>query len=132
MPPLLGEPQFRRYWTGQTVSALGDQISFLAVPLAAVLVLHVDAAQMGWLSVARLLPALLFSLAAGAWVDRRGRRRQLMIAADLGRAALMASIPVAYALGHLTLPHLYAVAFAVGSLAVVFDVCDATMFVSLL
>jgi len=131
VPPLLRERPFRRYWTGQTISQFGDQVTFLALPLAAVLVLHADAAQMGWLSMAALLPALLFSLPAGAWVDRRGHRRRVMIAADLGRAVLMASLPVAYAFGHLTLTHLYLVAFAVGTLAVVFDVCNATLFVSL-
>lgn len=131
LPGLLRDTAYRRYWTGQSVSFLGDEITFLALPLAAVLVLHADAAQMGWLSMAGLLPALLFSLPAGAWADRRGRRRAVMIAADLGRAALMASIPVAYALGGLTLAQLYAVAFAVGALAVVFDVCNATLFVSL-
>jgi MFS family permease len=130
-PSLLRERPFRRYWTGQAVSDFGDQVTFLALPLAAVLVLHAGAAQMGWLSMAALLPALLFSLPAGAWVDGRGRRRQMMIGADLGRAALMASIPVVYAFGHLTLLHLYLVAFAVGTLAVVFDVCNATLFVSL-
>lgn len=131
VPELLRDRPFRRYWTGQTVSLFGDQITFLAIPLAAVLVLHADAAQMGWLSLAGLLPALLFSLPAGAWADRRGRRRQTMIAADLLRAAAMISLPVAYALGALTLGQLYVVAFAVGTLAVVFDVCNATLFVSL-
>jgi MFS family permease len=130
-PAMLREGPFRRYWTGQTVSVLGDQISFLALPLAAVLVLHADAAQMGWLSMAGLLPALLFSLPAGAWADRRGHRRRTMIAADLVRAGLMASVPVGYAVGHLTLAQLYVVAFGVGTLAVVFDVCNATLFVSL-
>ncbi|MFC4035494.1 MFS transporter [Streptomyces polygonati] len=130
-PPLLRERQFRRYWTAQTVSQFGDQVTFLAIPLAAVLVLHADAAQMGWLSMAGLLPALLFSLPAGAWADRRGRRRQVMIVADLVRAGLMASIPVGYAFGGLTLLQLYLVAFAVGVFAVVFDVCDATLFVCL-
>jgi MFS family permease len=130
-PALLHDGQFRRYWTGQSVSFLGDEITFLALPLAAVLVLHADAAQMGWLSMAGLLPALLFSLPAGAWADGRGHRRAVMIAADLGRAALMLSVPVVYALGGLTLPQLYAVAFVVGVLAVVFDVCNATLFVSL-
>lgn len=71
-PALLQEPQFRRYWTGQTVSLLGDEVTILAVPLAAVLVLHVGATGMGWLRFAGLLPALLFSLPGGAWADRRG------------------------------------------------------------
>lgn len=131
VPELLRQPQFRRYWTGQIVSGFGDQVTFLVLPLVAVLVLHADATQMGWLSMAGLLPALLFSLPAGVWADRRGRRRRIMIAADIGRAALMATIPVVYACGGLTLAQLYAVAFAVGTLAVVFDVCDATLFVSL-
>ncbi|MEV6009996.1 MFS transporter [Streptomyces sp. NPDC051976] len=132
VPALLHERPFRRYWSGQSVSLLGDQITFLAIPLAAVLVLHADAAQMGWLSTAGLLPALLFSLPAGAWADRRGRRRQVMITADLARAALIASLPVAYALDALTLGQLYAVAFAVGVFSVLFDVCNATLFVTLL
>ncbi|WP_333771634.1 MFS transporter [Streptomyces sp. IBSBF 2435] len=130
-PALLHERQFRRYWTGQTVSLFGDEVSYLAVPLAAVLVLHVGATAMGWLRFAGLLPALLFSLPAGAWADRHGRRRQTMIAADLARAALMASLPLAYAFGVLTFAQLCVVVFAVGTLAVAFDVCNATLFVSL-
>jgi MFS family permease len=130
-PALLREQQFRRYWTGQTVSLFGDEVSYLAVPLAAVFVLHVGATGMGWLRFAGLLPALLFSLPAGAWADRRGRRRQTMIAADLARAALMASLPLGYAFGVLTFVQLCVVVFAVGTLAVVFDVCNATLFVSL-
>jgi MFS family permease len=130
-PALLREQQFRRYWTGQTVSLFGDEISYLAVPLAAVFVLHVGATGMGWLRFAGLLPALLFSLPAGAWADRRGRRRQTMIVADLARAALMATLPLGYAFGVLTFAQLCVVVFAVGTLAVVFDVCNATLFVSL-
>lgn len=130
-PALLHERQFRRYWTGQTVSLFGDEITYLAVPLAAVLVLHVGPSGMGWLRFAGLLPALLFSLPAGVWADRRGRRRQTMIAADLARAALMASLPLAYAFGVLGFAQLCAVVFAVGTLAVAFDVCNATLFVSL-
>ncbi|SEG86243.1 Predicted arabinose efflux permease, MFS family [Actinacidiphila yanglinensis] len=130
-PELLRERSFRRYWTGQTVSQLGDQVTFLVLPLSEVLILHADAAQMGWLSMAAVLPALLFSLVAGAWVDGRGRRRQVMIAADLARAVLMASVPLAYAFGRLTMVQLYAVAFAVGTLGVVFAVSNAALFVSL-
>ncbi|WP_052397217.1 MFS transporter [Streptomyces sp. NRRL F-5123] len=130
-PALLHETQFRRYWTGQTVSLFGDEVTYLAVPLAAVLVLHTGPTGMGWLRFAGLLPALLFSLHGGVWADRRGRRRQAMIAADLGRAALMASVPLAYALGVLTFAQLCVVVFAVGTLAVAFDVCNATLFVSL-
>jgi MFS family permease len=77
------------------------------------------------------LPSLMFGLHAGAWVDRRGRRRATMITADLGRAALLASIPVCYALGVLTLGQLYGVAFGTGILSVLFTVSDPTLFVAL-
>ncbi|MFI8822562.1 MFS transporter [Streptomyces sp. NPDC053431] len=131
IPALLRERPFRRYWTGQTVSLVGDQISLMALPLAAVLVLGADAAEMGWLKTAELLPALLLNLPFGAWADRQARRRRAMIAADLGRAALLLTLPVAYLLDALTLAQLYAVAFSVGALTVLFDACNTTLFVAL-
>ena len=131
LPPLLADRPFRRYWGAQTISMFGDQISSIALPLTAVLVLHAGAAQMGYLAALQWLPSLLFGLHAGAWVDRRGHRRLNMITADLGRAGLLASIPVCYALGVLTLGQLYAVAFVVGTLSVLFTVSDSTLFVSL-
>ncbi|MFE6098722.1 MFS transporter [Streptomyces laurentii] len=131
IPALMREREFRRYWTGQTVSLAGDQITLMALPLAAVLVLGADAAEMGWLKTAELLPALLLNLPFGAWADRQARRRRVMIATDLGRAALVLSLPVAYVLDMLTLGQLYVVAFAVGALGVLFDVCNATLFVAL-
>jgi MFS family permease len=131
VPRLLTGAPFRRYWTGQTISLFGDEVSLIALPLTGVLVVHANPAQMGFLTSAWLAPSLLFSLPAGALVDRYGHRRHLMIAADAGRAALMASIPVAYATGVLTITQLYAVAFGVGTLSVLFAVSDATLFVSL-
>ncbi|MET8509334.1 MFS transporter [Streptomyces sp. NPDC004787] len=131
VPGLLREKTFRRYWTGQTVSLMGDQISLMALPLAAVLVLGADAAEMGWLKTAELLPALLFNLPFGAWVDRQARRRRVMILADLTRAALLLTLPAAHLLGLLTLGQLYLVAFGVGVLTVLFEVCNATLFVAL-
>ncbi|MER8039848.1 MFS transporter [Streptomyces hydrogenans] len=131
VPELLRERTFRRYWTGQTVSLVGDQISLMALPLAAVLVLGADAAQMGWLKTLELLPALLLNLPFGAWADRRANRRRIMIATDLGRAALLLTLPVAYALDLLTLGQLYVVAFGVGALSVLFEVCNVTLFVAL-
>ena len=86
---------------------------------------------MGYLSALIWLPSLLFALHAGAWVDRRGHRRATMIAADLGRAALLASIPVCSALGVLSLAQLFAVAFAAGTLSIFFTVSDAGLFVAL-
>ena len=131
IPPLLRERGFRRYWSGQTISMFGDQISSIVLPLVGVIALHAGPAQMGYLAALAWLPSLMFGLHAGAWVDRRGRRRATMITADLGRAALLASIPVCYALGVLTLGQLYGVAFGTGILSVLFTVSDPTLFVAL-
>jgi predicted MFS family arabinose efflux permease len=131
LPTLLRENlHFRRFWAGQTISLFGDQVSLLAIPLLAVLTLHADAAQMGLLGAAELVPYLLFAIHVGAWAGTR-RGRSLLIAADLGRAALLLSIPLAAALGGLSMGLLYAVAFGVGTLAVIFDVAYQTVFAEL-
>jgi MFS family permease len=130
VPPLLRERSFRRYWSASTISMFGDQISGIALPLTAVLVLHATATQMGYLTALEWLPSLLFGLHLGAFVDRRGHRRVTMIVADLGRALVYGSIPVCYALHVLTLPQLYSVMFAAGALSVLFGVADGTLFVS--
>ena len=130
-PPLLRQTAFRRYWGAQSISLFGRPDSSIALPLAAVLALHASPAEMGYLSALIWLPSLLFALHAGAWVDRRGHRRATMIAADLGRAALLASIPVCSALGVLTLAQLFAVAFAAGTLSIFFTVSDSGLFVAL-
>lgn len=131
VPPLLVDaPDFRRLWFGQTISVVGDQVTQLGLPLVAVLTLGADASQMGLLTAVGLLPHLLFSLPAGVWLDRVRSRRRLMIAADLGRAGLIGSIPLAYVLGGLSMPQLYVVGFAAGSLSVIFDLSWNTVFVS--
>jgi len=127
VPGLLGDRRFRRLWIGQTVSAFGDQITLLAIPLAAVVTLGAGATEMGLLTAAGWAPHLLLSLVAGAWIDRSARRRALMVAADLGRALLLLSVPLAYALGTLTIGHLYAAAFLIGTLTVVFDQSYVTL-----
>jgi MFS family permease len=113
---------FRRYFIGQSASLIGDQVSAIALPLTAVLALHASAGQMGALTTAYLLPNLLLSLHAGVWVDRSGRRREVMLAADIVRGLLTATIPVAFALGHLTWPQLYVVSFLLGCASVFFFV----------
>jgi MFS family permease len=130
VPPLLRETQFRQFWLGQTISVFGDQITQLALPIVAVLLLHADPAQMGLLTAIGLLPHLLFSLPAGVWLDRVRNRRRLMILCDVGRAAAIAAIPVAFVLGQPPLALLFAIAFVVGSLSVVFDIAWNTLFVS--
>jgi MFS family permease len=113
---------FRRYWIGQSVSLLGDQVATIALPLTAVLALHASAGQMGALTTAYLLPNLLLSLHAGVWVDRSGRRRQVMLLADVVRGLLTVTIPIAFALGGLTWAQLYAVSFLLGCAGVFFYV----------
>ena len=128
-PPLLRQPEFLKLWAAQSISQLGDQVTLLALPLVAVLTLDASAAQMEAL-VAAELPHLFFSLLAGVWIERSQRRRHLMIVADVGRAVLLASVPIAYAFDVLSFPQLYAVAFAVGTFAVMFDVSWSTLFVA--
>ena len=131
IPPLLRDaPDFRKLWFGQTISVFGDQITQLGLPLVAVLTLGADASQMGLLTAVGLFPHLLFSLPAGVWLDRVRERRRLMVWADIGRAALIGSIPVAYVAGMLSMPQLYVVGFLSGTLAVVFDLSWNTLFVA--
>jgi MFS family permease len=117
---------FLRLWFAQVVSNAGSNITKLALPLIAVLSLGATPAQMGLLAAAGSLPNLIFSLFAGVWVDRT-RRRPVLIWADLGRALLLGSIPVATALGRLTLTQLYLIAFASGTLGVFFIVASTAV-----
>src|SRR3954451_12954285 len=104
---------FLKLWTGQTISEFGSQVSQLAIPTVAVLTLKASPFQVAALGTVEFLPFLLFTLPAGVWVDR-WRRRWILIAGDLGRAVLLASVPIAYAFGDLTLTQLYFVGFFVG------------------
>lgn len=119
--PLWRNRDFIRLWSGQTISEFGDQVSGLALPFVAILVLKASTFEFAALRVVTMLPFSLLSLPAGVWVDRL-RRRPILIAADCGRALALGSIPVAYAAGVLTLGQLYAVAFVAGTLQVFFDV----------
>ena len=100
--PLWRHAGFLTLWAAQTVSLFGARITLLAFPLTAVLALHGSAAQMGLLAAAGSAPWLIVGLPAGVWVDRL-RRRPLMVAADLGRALLLFSVPLAAWLGRLHL-----------------------------
>ena len=112
---------FMRLWTAESVSRLGSQVSLLALPLAAITVLHASTFEVGLLSTVEFAPFVLVGLPAGVWVDRL-RRRPVLIAGDLGRALALGSIPLAYALHALTIGQLYAVGFVTGVLTVFFDV----------
>lgn len=112
---------FLLLWGGQSVSMLGSQVTGWALPFVAIFALDANPAQVGLLAAAGNLPLLLFGLVAGVLVDRLPRR-PLLIATDIGRAALLATIPLAAIAGRLTMAQLYAVAFLAGSLGVIFDV----------
>lgn len=107
-------------WSAQTVSQFGSEITGLALPLVAIIVLDASTFEVAALAVIDWLPFVLFSLAAGVWIDRLPRR-PILIAADWGRAAALASIPLAFLLDVLTLAQLYVVGLVVGTLTMLFD-----------
>lgn len=111
---------FARVWTAATVSIFGSLITRIALPLAAILVLGSGAFEVAVLRSLDLAATLLVGLVAGAWVDRL-RRRPVLIWADLGRAVLLASIPVAFALGVLTYLQLLLVSGLAAILTTFFD-----------
>lgn len=127
---LLDDRDFRNLWLSTTVSNFGSHVTVLALPLVAILVLHAGPAEIGVLVAMETLPFLVLGLPAGVWVDRM-RRRPVLIAADLGRAVLLASITLAAVLHLLTLAQLYAVGFAVGILHVFFEVAYTSYLPSL-
>lgn len=121
---------FRRLWLATTISQIGSQLTFLALPLVAVLLLDASPFEMGLLTAVGGVPALVAGLHAGAIVDRR-RRRPVLVGADLGRAVALATVPLAWALGVLSMPLLYAVAALVGLLTLCFDVAYGAFLPSL-
>ena len=123
---LWGNPEFLKLWLSATVSLAGTQVSLLAVPLTAVLTLHATPAEMGLLSAVQYVPTLLFGLFAGVLVDRLPSR-MTMIVADLLRAGLMVSIPLTAIVGVLYMSQLYVIAFAVGTLTILFDLAQLSL-----
>jgi predicted MFS family arabinose efflux permease len=118
---LLRHRDFVLLWGGQSASDIGTAISVVVIPLIAVVYLHATPIEVGALSAVEWLPWLLIGLPAGVWVDR-SRRRRLMLGADVIRAVLLISVPVAAALDALHIAQLYAVAFGTGLATVVFQV----------
>jgi MFS family permease len=114
-------PDFIKLWSAETVSQFGTQFTLLALPLVAIDVLHASAFEVAALTTVEFLPFLLVSLPAGVWVDRLPRR-PILVAGDLARAVLLASVPIVYWLGGLTIWHLFVVGFLVGIATVFFDV----------
>jgi len=114
-------PDFLRLWSAETISRFGSEISGLALPIVAIVVLQESAFKVALLATIEFLPFILFTLPAGVWVDRLPRK-PILVAADLGRALALASVPLAYAFDSLTIWQLYAVGFVVGIGTVFFDV----------
>jgi MFS family permease len=114
---------FQRLWTASTISVFGSLVTRMALPFVAILTLNADALGVALVRSMDLLAGLAVGLVAGAWVDRL-RRRPVMIWADLGRAVLLGSIPVAAIGGWLSLPQLLVVAFLAAVLTTFFDVAD--------
>ncbi|MGH2381407.1 MAG: MFS transporter [Candidatus Limnocylindria bacterium] len=120
-PSLWRHGNFLKLWSAQTISQFGDEITRLAIPLVAILTLEATPFQIGLLGTFQFLPFILLTIPAGVWVDRM-RRKPILIGADIGRAVLLTSVPVAFVGGWLSIPQLYIVAFAVGCLEVFFDI----------
>src|SRR5262249_23022021 len=116
---LLHEPGLRGLWLAQSVSPLGTQVTVPAMPLLAIWPLGATTLQVGILTAVDFVPFLLFTLPAGVWVDRWPKRR-ILIAADIGRAFVLAAIPAAYLAGILEMWQLYVVGFLAGTLTVFF------------
>jgi MFS family permease len=125
------KPDFLKLWAGQSVSQIGSWITMVGLPFMAAQMLRASPLQMGFLSGVGAAAILLFGLFAGAWADRV-RRRPILIWTDLGRAAVVGTIPLTAAFGRLTMSHLYVVAAASAILTVFFDVSYRTYLPSLI
>jgi MFS family permease len=112
---------FLKLWSAETISQFGSTIDDIAFPLVAILVLDASAFEVATLGTVLFLPFIFFTLPAGVWVDRLPRR-PILIVGDFGRAALYATVPIAYVADVLTLWQLYIVGFLVGVFQVFFDV----------
>jgi MFS family permease len=121
----LCNPEFRKFWIGETVSLVGTEVTRIALPLVAILSLGASAFEVGLVNAARYVPIVAFSLFAGIWLERR-RRRPILIATNAGRAVLIGLIPAASVMHVLSVALLLAVALIVGTLTVIFDVGSLT------
>jgi MFS family permease len=119
--PLWRHREFLLLWSGQAVSEIGSQMTVLALPLVAVVLLHASTLQVGLLSAAQTSAYLLVSLPAGALVGRFGERR-IMLWSDVAHLVLIGSVPVAAAAGALGLAQLYVVALVSSAVSVFFSV----------
>src|ERR1700712_1683792 len=115
LPPhdLLRDLAYRLLWTSILISSFGGQVTMLALPLTAAVLLHATPTQMGALTTMELLPFVLFSLPTGVWLDRV-RKLPVYVLGESLLSLVVASVPLAWWMGWLTMPWLYAVGFVIG------------------
>jgi MFS family permease len=111
---LLRDAVYRRLWTSILISSFGGQVTMLALPLTAAVLLHATPTQMGLLGAMEIAPFVLFSLPAGVWLDRV-RKLPVYVAGETLLAAIVASIPLAWSMGWLSMTWLYVAGFAIGT-----------------
>jgi MFS family permease len=116
LPPedLLRDPTYRRLWTSILISSFGGQLTLLAVPLTAALLLHASPTEMAWLTAVEISAFILLSLPAGVWLDRM-RKLPVYVAGESLLAVAVASVPVAWWLDSLSMSWLYVVGFTIGA-----------------
>ena len=112
---LLRDATYRRLWSSIVISSFGGQVTMLALPLTAAVLLHASPTQMGVLTAMEIAPFVLFSLPAGVWLDRV-RKLPVYIAGEAALSLIVASVPLAWWLGWLSMPWMYACAFLLGSI----------------
>ena len=112
---LLRDATYRRLWTSILISSFGGQVTMLALPLTAAVLLHASPTQMGWLTAMEILPFVLFSLPAGVWLDRV-KKLPVYIVGETALAFIVAGVPLAWWLGWLSMPWLYVSGFLLGTI----------------
>ena len=111
---LLHDRSYRRLWTSILISSFGGQVTLLALPLSAAVLLHASPTQMGALTAAEIVPFALFSLPTGVWLDRV-RKLPVYVVGEMTISATVASVPLAWWLGWLSMEWLYVVGFVIGA-----------------
>jgi MFS family permease len=111
---LLRDATYRRLWTSILISSFGGQVTMLALPLTAAVLLHATPTQMGLLTAMEIIPFVLFSLPSGVWLDRV-RKLPVYVLGETSLAFIVASVPFAWWMGWLSMPWMYVVGFVIGT-----------------
>src|ERR1700742_3273116 len=111
---LLRDATYRRLWTSILISSFGGQVTLLALPLTAAVLLQASPTQMGLLTAAEIVPFVAFSLPTGVWLDRV-RKLPVYVVGEISISLTVASVPVAWWLGWLSMSWLYVVGFVIGA-----------------